>query len=320
MKKEIYQINDRTHKYISLKHSRRLHYYLGLPGEFEAAYPQEIVFPNMDAGRVDDYHSTKDGLLINLEEESGYITEETLEKFGKYVIFGEFMYSKKLYLAVVCHKNPKNFPKYYEKSPSVFIKIHYYHFPQDEMWKRYENIINKVEQKEELSEMEALDIAFIPKFISKEDAPFVTESLAKHLKNAIIADNELKRDTVALLGAMILKNITDETKQIELMEDIGMAQVEDEIRIIAREEYKEEYNKIEKEKLSLQKENNKIEKEKLSLQKENNKIEKEKLSLQKENNKIKEEHNKMKKGIKKLSEMDDLTPEAKNIINSLMIF
>jgi hypothetical protein len=67
------------------------------------------------------------------------------------------------------------------------------------------------------------------------------------------------------------------------MEDIGMAQVEDEIRIIAREEYKEEYNKIEKEKLSLQKENRE-----------------------------------MKKGIKKLSEMDDLSPKAKNIVNSLM--
>ena len=283
MKKRIYQINDRTHKYAALKQSRRLHYYLGLPGEFEKVYPQEIVFPNMDSGRVDDYHSTKEKLLINLEEESGEITEKTLEKFGKYVIFGEFMYSGKLYLAVICHKDPTNFPKCYEKSPSVHIRIHYYHFTQEELWKKYENIINKVEQREELSDMEALDIVFIPKFISKEDAPFITESLAKIFKEAIISDKELKRDVIVLLGAMILKNIENEIKQDELLEDIGMTQIEEEIKILAREEYGEELSKIEKEK-----------------------------------DKLQQEYNEMKKGIEKLSKRDDLNPEVKKIINSLM--
>ena len=38
-------------KYLTLVQVKRQHKYLGLPGEFKARYPQEIVFPNMEAGR-----------------------------------------------------------------------------------------------------------------------------------------------------------------------------------------------------------------------------------------------------------------------------
>ena len=66
----------------------------------------------------------------------------------------------------------------------------------------------------------------------------------------------------------------------------------DAIRIIAREEFKEELEEIEK---------------------ENN-------ELKLENGTLKNENGEYKKGIEKLKEMEDLnTPEAKNIINSLMM-
>ena len=40
-----------------------------------------------------------------------------------------------------------------------------------------------MEQKEELSETEALDIAFVPKFIFKDNTPYITESLSKAFKD-----------------------------------------------------------------------------------------------------------------------------------------
>ena len=101
-------------------------------------------------------------------KESEEITDRTRQKYGKYAIFAEYIYSKNYYLAVLCHKDPKKEFELFEKSPSVYIKIHYYHLPQSELWERYENLISKVEQNIELSENEALDIAFIPKFISKK--------------------------------------------------------------------------------------------------------------------------------------------------------
>jgi hypothetical protein len=84
---------------------------------------------------------------------------------------------------------------------------------QNELWKKYENIINKVKQKEELTDTEALDIAFISKFMLKEHAPSVIESLAKVFKKAIIKDELLKMDVGVILGGMILKHITSNTKQ-----------------------------------------------------------------------------------------------------------
>lgn len=107
MAREIYHINDRTMKYKAAILNKRQHEYLGLPGTFEARYPQEIVFPNMDAGRADEFYSTKENTMINLEEESGHITKETLKKISNYVIFAEFMYSKRVYSAIICHEDPK---------------------------------------------------------------------------------------------------------------------------------------------------------------------------------------------------------------------
>ena len=73
----------------------------------------------------------------------------------------------------------------------------------------------------------------------------------------------------------------------------------DAIRIIAREEFKEELEEIEK---------------------ENNELKLENGTLKNENGTLKNENGEYKKGIEKLKEMEDLnTPEAKNIINSLMM-
>ena len=283
-KKKIYHINDRSMKYQSLILSRHQHQYLGLPGTFEARYPQEIVFPNMETGRADEFYSTVEGLLIDLEEESGDITDKVLEKVGKYVIFGAFMYSKRPYAAIICHKDPKKEFEYFKLSPSLFLKVHYIYIPQDALWMKYENLIKKIEQKQQLTVEETLDIAFVAKFISKEYGQFITESLAKSFRYAKLNEEIPKRDIGVLLGAMILKHFDDNKKIDELMEVIDMKQINEEIRIITREEFADEFEKIEKEKRE-----------------------------------IKNENIKLKEGIKQVAEKKNLDPESKKILNSLII-
>ncbi len=278
-------------KYQSLILSRHQHQYLGLPGTFEARYPQEIVFPNMEAGRADEFYSTVEGLLIDLEEESGDITDKVLEKVGKYVIFGAFMYSKRPYAAIICHKDPKKEFEYFKLSPSLFLKVHYIYIPQDALWMKYENLIKKIEQKQQLTVEETLDIAFVAKFISKEYGQFITESLAKSFRYAKLNEEIPKRDIGVLLGAMILKHFDDNKKIDELMEVIDMKQINEEIRIITREEFADEFEKIEKEKREMKNEN----------------IE------------IKNENIKLKEGIKQVAEKKNLDPESKKILNSLII-
>ena len=140
---DIYHLNDRTMKYLSMAQAKRQHQYLGLPGNFKTRLPQEVVFPNMDIGRADEYYLTDNDLLINLEEESGHVTGKMLKKFSKYIIFAADRFNKDVYLAVVCHKNPNKSFEYYQHSPSVIIKVHYYYFNQNELWIKYENLINK---------------------------------------------------------------------------------------------------------------------------------------------------------------------------------
>ena len=318
-KRKIFHLNDRTLKYKTLAQSEGLHIYLDLPGEYEAMYPQEVILPNMDSGRVDDLHSTKNGLLINLEEESSDVGETTFKKYSKYAIFAEYLYSKNYYLAVLCHKDPKNYPVYFKRSPSVYIKAHYYYFTQRELWKKYDNVIYKVRHKKELSTKEALDIAFIPKFISKENASFVTESLSKAFKSAIINDEKLKLDVGVLLGAMILKHIDGE-KQIELLEEIGMEQFENRIKIIAREEYAEELQKVEQENIDLKNENLNIKNENQNIKNENLNIKNKYNNIKTENNNLKTENNNIKTEFKKrmieLEKIPNLSPKAKKIINT----
>ena len=290
--KQVYHLNDRTMKYLTLAQAKRQHQYLGLPGEFKTRLPQEIVFPNMEFGRVDEYYYNDEGLLICLEEESGQITEKTLEKFAKYLIFASYNYTRNVFLMVICHKNPKKDFEYFKCSPSLCIGVHYFHISQEEVWEKYDNVINKVRQKEKLTDMEALDMAFVSKFISKKHASDVIESLTEVFNHAKIEDKLLKTDIGVILGGMILKHFTGAEKQNKLLWRINMRHIEKEIDKLVYDEYGEILNKKDEE-----------------IEAKDEEISK----LNKSNNEYKEK-------IKQLNEMADLnSPEAKKIINSLLL-
>ena len=96
---------------------------------------------------------------------------------------------------------------------------------------------------------------------------------------------------------ILIKHDDRISKQNKLMEEIGMEKIENEIKILARDEYGEELRKIERENLQLQQENTKV---------------------KQENQEYKQENKQYKQGIEKLNEIPNLNPEAKKIINSLI--
>ena len=313
MSEKIHQLNDRTMKYITMAQTRRQHEYLGLPEEYIALYPHEVIFPNMDAGRVDSYYATTGNLLVNLEEESDYVNEKTLSKLSKYAIFGDYFYSRKLYTAVICHKDPKNEFEYYERAPSIFIKIHYIHLPQNELLEKYENVINKVKQKEKLTEKEALDIAFIPKFISNENTQNFLDSLTEAFKNAIIEDRKLRMDVGIILGGMILKHIKNKEKQEKLLERINMKQIKTDLENLVYDEFGEELDAKDKE---IETKNNEIEARDKEIETKNNEIE----ARDKEIKELNNSKEKLKNKAKELNELKDVnSPKAKQIIQSMML-
>ena len=290
-------------KYLTLAQTKRQHQYLGLPGEFKTRVPTEIVYPDMTLGRADELYYTNEQLLVDLEEESDYITEETLIKFAKYLIFEGYMYTNNLYLAVICQKDPKKEFEEYQVSPSLSINVHYIHISQDKLWAKYENIINKVTQKERLTDSEALDIAFVSKFISSKYAPEIIESLARLFKNVLIEDTALKLDIGAILGGMILKRITNTEKQNQLLRRINMRHIEKEIDKLVYDEYgdilDEKDRIIEEQTFKIKKLNNKNQEYEKIIQEYKKIIQKYKKIIQEYKNKFKQ-----------LNELN-LTPKAK---------
>ena len=310
-------VNDRTAKYSSMALLRRQHEYLELPGEYETRYPTEVVFPHMDNGRMDDLYSVKEGMLINLEEETMDVSEKTLRKIARYRVFGDFVYSKYVYSAIICHKDPKNYPKEFKLTDTDILRPHYIYFPQETLWKKYENLIRKIEQKEQLSEREILDIAFVPKFISNEDAPFVTESLCLRFKEVEIDDKLLRIDVGCILGAMVLKNIDSETKQIKLLEKIGMKRIKNDLRILVRDEFGDELSEVEEENFKLKQEMNQ---QKQEIKQQKQEINQQKQEINQQKQEINQQKQKMKSAIEKLNKMEDLnTPQARELLNTVLM-
>ena len=242
--KKPYHLHDRTMKFNSQAVSRRQHEYLKLPGTFKALYPQEIIYPDMTNGRADDIHSNTDDTIINLEEERKDVTPETLEKIGRYVLFISYLYSRDVYVAIICHKDPTKYKKSIKLCDALEMHVNYIYFSDKELLKKYENIICKVKQKVELSDNEALDFAFIPKFISEEKGPLISKSLAHYYRDAIIKDKKLKLDVGAILGVYILKHIDDPYEQERLMEEMNMRQIENDISAIVEDEFGDKLNAL----------------------------------------------------------------------------
>ena len=306
-------LNDKTMKYKTMAQTRRQHEYLGLPGEFKIRYPQEVVFPDMDSGRMDELYLNNEDIMINLEEESDSIDTQTDQKINKYNKFIRYIYNKEVYHAAICHKDPKKEFECYKAGPSNYIKIHLIYISQNILWERYENVISKVEQKEELSEMEALDMAFVSKFIDPQYKKFVIDSLTKSFNSAIIHDKKLKMDVAIILNAMITKNYSSKAKQDELRERINMREYESEMEKIIYEEFGEELSEKDRE-LETQKQEH--EKTKQEHEKTKQELKTQKQKTEKLNKTNKEYKNK----IEKLNQMKDLnTPEARNILNSLIL-
>ena len=314
--KKPYHKNDITHKYSAIAFRKRMHQYLELPGHYHRRYPTEVVLRTMESGRMDELYSTKEGLLINLEEESGEVTEKTLEKLGKYKTFGSFIYGMPFLTAVICLKDPKSFPKEYEISPSDIIRPKYYYFSQSRLWKNYDKVINKVEQNIQLSEREALHIAFIPKYISKRHAESVTKSLARAFKHANIPDYELKRDIAFILLTMILSNVSNETEQDQLMEVIEMNIYRDDMQELVYSEYGDELDKKDQEIAAKEKDLAKKDKDLAAKEKDLAKKDKDLAAKDKELELIK---NRYAEKIEEINAREDIPLETKKLINSILL-
>ena len=138
------------------------------------------------------------------------------------MIYGIYKYNLDVYTVVLCHEDPKRDFNCKGMMPRVIWKFINVYFTQDELWDKYDNVINKIKHKIELDDNEALDLAFLGKFISKKNAQFVLESIVKVFNDSIIPKQKLKIDVAVVTDGMILKHFPDVKKQKQLLERLKM--------------------------------------------------------------------------------------------------
>ena len=280
-----------------------------------------MIYRNLKGGRMDELYLGSGNILYNTEEESGRITQKTLDKYKKYAIFVVYWYYPIQYhLVVICHIDPGKKTETIIAGPSVHIIVHYIYFSTKELLDRYENLINKVDAYIELDDNEALDIVHIPKFIDKKYKVPVLEEITKRWKKIIIKDKTLKLDVKILLKAMIEKHVPDRKTQKKFKGRMNMETYKDEIYELARDMCADEINELEKK-------NTKNLEEITGLKKEKEKDREEITGLKKENAEnlekitgLKKEKEKDREKINELLKLKDLnTPKAKQILSSLMV-
>ena len=161
--------------------------------------------------------------------------------------------------------------------------------------------------------MEALDMAFVAKFISKKHAPIIVESLVNIFNDAIIDDELLKTDVGVILGGMIQKHFKSIEKQNRLMEKINMRQINNFIEELVYNEFGEVLDKRD-EKIEAQAQE--IESNKKEIEFRDAEIE----SKDAEIDKLNQQKDEVQTKLKSLSEFKDLnSPEARAILNSLIL-
>lgn len=238
--RNIHAISDMSFKYSQMKLTQRLHEWLGLKGKYSATYPTEVITKDMENLRMDGLYKVIEDMLVNLEAQSTPVKEKELKRFWKYRVWCEQTYGLPVLTVIICTADPDKCLKYLEITESDIIKPLYIFFSEKEVSKKYNNLMNKINNNEKLSDLEALDIAFLPLIAPSKKASRITEEMCEILKNDKNIDKNLKIDIAFILQLMIFKNIDDPQKREKLLEMIDMAHIDNDMCRLVREFYGDE--------------------------------------------------------------------------------
>lgn len=179
LSKKIYQPSDISFKYAFAVLNKHLHKYLKLKDEYVASYPTEVITRDMRNLRMDTLYKTKN-TLNNIESQSTKVGIKEMKRFADYRIFAEYIYNLPVETIILMTVDPKNSLKEYKISDTDIMRPIYIYFSKDEVIKKFNNLSDKIENNDRLTEEETLDIAFLPLFAAKEN------SQENHWKNVWI--------------------------------------------------------------------------------------------------------------------------------------
>ncbi len=312
--KTVYQSNDLSFKYGLMIMNKHLHKYLKLDGEYEISYPTEVITRDMRNLRMDSLYKAGE-YLYNVEAQSTPVSLKDMKRFADYRIFVEYMYNLGVNTIIIITVDPKTSLDEYNVSKTDILRPSYKYCPKKKLMKKFKNVIDKVENKKELSIDESLDIAFLPLFAPPQEAQMITEKMCELIRKDNNIKYELKRDITFILQIMIFKNFRDYEKRKELLEEINMRQFDSDLEIIAYEIYGDEIEDkketIKQQNNQIQQQNNQIKEQCNQIQQQNNQIEEKNNQIQQQNNQIQQQNNQIEEKNQQLNETKEILKEIK---------
>ena len=239
LSKKIYQPSDISFKYAFAVLNKHLHKYLKLEDDYVVSYPTEVITRDMRNLRMDTLYRTQN-TLNNIEAQSTEVGIREMKRFVDYRIFAEYIYNLPVETIILMTVDPKNSLKEYKISNTDILRPIYIYFPKDEVTKRFNNLRNKIENNERLTEEETLDMAFLPLFAEEENSQEMTEKMCEFISKCKNIDYELKREISFILQIMVFNYFEDSEKRKELLGEINMKQYDSDLEMIAYEIYGED--------------------------------------------------------------------------------
>lgn len=224
LKKNIHHPNDAMNKYFSEVIPEKLKNYFNMPGRFEGNFPTKIFRRDGSEREMDwlilvkpDCHELFEEILIHVEFQSYSVDEDKMEVIADCTDYSKIYYGRPVLTVIIITEGYEASQKEYQRTASDILRPVYIRMTEDELIERLNNLEAKILNHEQLSDNEALDIAFLPMFAPKGKAEFVTEKVTHLFSEDVSLTGVFRSDIAFGLSIMIRKYFDGTSKGKELL-------------------------------------------------------------------------------------------------------
>lgn len=201
-----------------------LHEFFGLPGKYVGPLANE--YPNVTGSvpRVDSSYLAEIGdklFVVNREDESGPVNNATIEKINRYRVNLEYATELPVMSVLTVDNVPSFGQNAFALSPTLIFKPLIIVYKNLEAMKRLINLVDKINNNEVLTRVEAMNLVMIPRMFSKSQE-IVLEYLCPLFDDVKIDVEDFKFELILEMKCIIHKYAKTLEDIVRLEEVIGL--------------------------------------------------------------------------------------------------
>ena len=216
---DVHNPNDVTNKFYSEVIPDTLKKYFKLPGRFVRNFPTKIFRRDGSERKMDWLYLVKQygkEFLTLVEFQSYPVNEKKIEIIADCADYSKTYYGRPVLVIIIITDGFDSSVKEFERTESDILRPVYIQMSQDEIIERLNNLEVKINNHEELSDDESLDIVFLPMFASKDTSCEITEKVTHLFHKDKSLTGVFRGDIAYGLSIMIKKyfDLTDKGKEL----------------------------------------------------------------------------------------------------------